>query len=60
MLIYEDINLKTGYSYAVYRRGLRLSEARYLVYEQDPEGQRKFIGEFPKREALALVTEKCK
>lgn len=60
MLIYEDINLETGYSYSVYRRGLLLSEARYLVYECDPDGHKTFIGEFSKSEALALVRTKCK
>lgn len=60
MLIYENINLNTKYSYSVHRYGLRLSEARYFVYECDPDGHTKCIGEFPKREALALVTEKCK
>lgn len=59
-LIYENINLKTGYSYSVYRRGDRLSELTYLVYECDPNGNKTFIGEFSEREALALVSKKCK
>lgn len=59
-LIYEDINLRTKYSYSIYRCGYNLSEMRYLVYECDPDGHRTFIGEFSEDKAYALVREKCK
>lgn len=59
-LIYENINTESKYSYSIYRRGYRLSEMTYLVYECDPDGHKVFLGEFSESEAFALVREKCK
>lgn len=45
-LIYEDINLKTHFTYEIYSSGYRLTELKYLVYECDQDGNRKFIRGF--------------
>jgi hypothetical protein len=54
-LIYEDCNLKTGFSYSVYRYG-----NTYLVYECNQDGHKRCFAEFTSREiACAFVRKKC-
>lgn len=59
-LIYEDINLKTKVSYEIHRWGTSRSDVKYLVFETDRDGNRKFVGEFSEEEAYKLVRVKCK
>ena len=58
-LIREDINLETKFSYEIYRCGTCESEIRHMVYEINPDGERKYVGEFSEDDAYKFVREKC-
>lgn len=56
-LLYEDINLKTKYSYAIYKTW----NNEYVVYECDPDGHRVYIGTYNDYDdAYKLIKQKCK
>lgn len=59
-LMYEDVNLETGFSYSVYRFS-GLSGKSYLIYECNQDGHMKYIREFTSYDnAVAFVKCKCK
>ena len=59
-LMYEDVNLKTGFSYSIYRYSSS-SKTLYLVYECDQDGNMKCIEEVNSCDkALTFVRNKCK
>ena len=59
-LMYEDVNLETGFSYSVYRFS-GLSGTSYLIYECNNDGCMKYIREFISYDnAIAYVKCKCK
>lgn len=59
-LVYEDINLKTHFAYAIYKHGYSSNELKYVVYECDPDGNMRVIGEYKSYDkALSFVRNKC-
>ncbi len=59
-LLYEDVNLETGFSYSVYRYN-GLSGTSYLIYECNQDGHMKYIKEFISYDnAIEFVKYKCK
>ena len=58
-LIFEDCNLETGFTYAVYR--CSGSSTAYWVYESDQNGHSKVIEEFASQDsAVTFARNKCK
>lgn len=58
-LVYEDANIETKYSYAVYRYSG--SKTVYLVYECDPDGHTECIKEFTDHnEAVEFARNRCR